>query len=114
MMKNMKSKNKLIMSSLMAVVLGLGISGSALAYQGDFSKGGPNYTPDFQAQITEVLTNKDYNGWKDLIENKVGSGDVVDVITKDNFDKFVEAWKLANEGKIKEANTIRRELRAMN
>lgn len=98
------------MSSLMALVLGLGISGSALAYQGDFSRNGPNYTPDFEAQITEVLTNKDYDGWKDLIENKVGDGSVVDVITKNNFDKFVEAWKLAREGKIKEANTIRREL----
>ncbi len=99
-----------MMSGLMALVLGLGVSGSAFAYQGDFSKNGPNYTPDFEAQITEVLTNKDYYGWKDLIENKVRDGSVVDVITKDNFDKFVEAWKLANEGKIKEANSIRREL----
>jgi hypothetical protein len=103
-------RNKLMMSGLMALVLGLGVSGSALAYQGDFSKDGPNYTPDFQAQITEVLINKDYNGWKDLVENKVGEGSTSDVITKDNFDKFVEAWKLANEGKIKEANSIRREL----
>ena len=103
-------RNKLIMSGLMALVLGLGVSGSAFAYQGDFSRSGPNYTPDFEAQITEVLTNGDYYGWKDLIENKVGDGSVGDVITKDNFDKFVEAWKLAREGKIKEANSIRREL----
>ena len=103
-------RNKLIMSSLMALVLGLGVSGSAFAYQGDFSRGGPNYTPDFEAQITEVLTNVDYYGWKDLIEKKVGNGSVGDVITKDNFDKFVKAWKLAREGKIKEANSIRRGL----
>lgn len=94
----------------MALVLGLGVSGSAFAYQGDFSKNGPNYTPDFEAQITEVLTNKDYNGWKNLVESKVGNGSVGDVITQDNFDKFVEAWKLANDGKIKEANAIRKAL----
>jgi hypothetical protein len=106
----MKSKNKLIMSGLMALVLGLGISGSALAYQGDFSKKGPNYTPEFEAQMTEVMSNKDYEGWKDLMEKKVMKGRVDEVINKDNFPKFAEAWKLAKDGKIKEANAIRKEL----
>lgn len=99
-----------MMSGLMALVLGLGVSGTALAYQGDFSKNGPNYTPDFEAQITEVMTNSDYEGWKDLIEEKVGNRRVAEVINKDNFPKFVKAWKLAHEGKIKEANAIRKEL----
>ncbi len=98
------------MSSLMTLALGLGVSGTALADQGDFSRNGPNYTSDFEAQITDVMTNGDYYGWKDLIEKRVGDGVTADVITKDNFDKFVEAWKLANEGKIKEANMIKREL----
>ena len=94
----------------MALVLGLGVSGSALAFRGDFSKNGPNYTPEFEAQITEVMTNKDYQGWKKLIEERVGNSKVSEVITQDNFDRFVEAWKLAKEGKIKEANTIRKDL----
>lgn len=106
----MKNKNGLVMSGLMALVLGLGISGSALAYQGDFTKKGPNYTPDFEAKITEVMTNKDYEGWKKLIEEKVQKGRVDEVINKDNFPKFAEAWKLAHEGKIKEANALRKEL----
>ena len=94
----------------MAVALGLGISGSAFAYQGDFSRNGPNYTPEFEYQITEALTNKDYEGWKSLIEERVGNSKVTEGITKDNFSRFIEAWRLAHEGKIKEANTIRREL----
>jgi len=98
----------LIMSGLMALVLGLGISGSAMAYQGDFSKDGLN--SDFESQITEVLVNKDYEGWKDLMEERVGKSKMVEVINKNNFSKFVKAWELANEGKIKEANTLRREL----
>lgn len=107
----MKNRNKLIMSGLMALVLGLGISGSALAYQGDYTKKGPNYTPEFESQITKVMTEKDYEGWKKLMEEKsIGNGRVTQVITKDNFAKFAEAWKLAHEGKIKEANAIRKEL----
>jgi hypothetical protein len=104
----MRSKKMLIMSGLTALVLGLGISSSAIAYQGDFSKDGLN--SDFEAQITEVMTNRDYAGWKDLMAEKVGKSKMVEVINKNNFPKFVKAWKLAHEGRIKEANTIRREL----
>jgi len=104
-------KNKIMMSGLMALVLGLGISGTAFAYQGDYTKKGPNYTPEFESQIIEVMTNNDYEGWKDLIESKVGNKRVTQVINKDNFSKFAEAWKLAHEGKIKEANAIRKELK---
>lgn len=104
-------KNKLIMSGLMALVLGLGISGTALAYQGDFTKNGPNYTPEFESQMIEVMTNKDYEGWKNIMEEKVGNGRIVEVINKDNFSKFAEAWRLAHDGKIKEANILRKELR---
>lgn len=103
-------RNKLVMSGLMALVLGLGVSGTALAYQGDFTKKGPNYTPEFESQMTEVMVNKDYEGWKDLIEEKVGNKRVTEVINKENFPKFAEAWKLAHEGKIQEANQIRKEL----
>ena len=98
------------MSGLMALALGLGVSGTALAYQGDFTKGGPNYTPDFESQVVDLLSSNDYEGWKNLMDQKIGSGSVTDAINKDNFNKFVEAWKLAREGKIKEANAIRREL----
>lgn len=104
----MKNRNKLIMSGLLALTLGLGVSGTAFAYQGDYSKKGPNYTQEFESEITKALTEVDYDSWKNLIKNRVGRVD--EVITKENFPKFVEAWKLAKEGKIKEANAIRKEL----
>ena len=94
----------------MALVLGLGVSGTALAYQGDYTKKGPNYTQEFESQMIKVMTNEDYEGWKNLIENKVGNKRVTQVINKENFPKFVQAWKLAHEGNIKEANAIRKEL----
>lgn len=104
----MKNRNTLIMSGLLALTLGLGVTSNVFAYQGDFTKKGPNYSQEFENQMTKVMTNVDYEGWKKLVEDKVGRVD--QVINKDNFPKFAEAWRLAKEGKIKEANVIRKEL----
>ena len=95
------------MSGLLALTLGLGVSGTAFAAQ-DFSKKSPGYSQQFDTQMIKVMTNVDYEGWKQLVQNRTGKIDPL--ITKDNFPKFAEAWKLAKEGKIKEANVIRKEL----
>jgi hypothetical protein len=108
----MKKRNNLIMSGLLALTLGLGVSGSAYAYMGDFSKKSPTYNQAFESQITRAMINQDYETWRMVVESETGSVDPL--ITADNFPKFVEAWKLANEGKIREANSIRRELGMMN
>lgn len=105
----MKHRNKkLLMSGLLALTLGLGVSGTAFAYQDDFSKKSPHYNSQFESQMIEVMTTKNYGAWKELVEDSVGQAD--EVITKDNFHKFTEAWRLANEGNIREANMIRKEL----
>lgn len=103
----MKNRNTLIMSGLLALTLGLGVSGTAFAAQ-DFSKKSPGYSQSFDSQIDQVMTNVDFEGWRQLVINKTGMIDPL--ITKDNFPKFVKAWKLAKEGKIKEANSIRKAL----
>jgi hypothetical protein len=103
----MKNRNTLIMSGLLALTLGLGVSGTAFAAQ-DFSKKSPGYSQQFESKMTTVMTNVDYEGWKQLVLDKTGKIDPL--ITKENFPKFAEAWKLAKEGKIKEANVIRKEL----
>lgn len=95
------------MSGLLALTLGLGVSGTAFAAQ-DFSKKSPGYSQMFDSQMTEVMTNIDYEGWRQLVLDKTGKVDPL--INKDNFPKFAKAWKLAKEGNIKEANTIRKEL----
>ncbi len=104
----MKNRNSLIMSGLLALTLGLGVSGTAFAYQGDYLKRGQNYSQEFENQMTKVMTSNDYLGWKLLVQDKVGRVD--ELINKDNFPKFAEAWRLAKEGKIKQANAIRNEL----
>jgi len=95
------------MSGLLALTLGLGLSGTAFAAQ-DFSKKSPSYNQMFDTQMTKVMTTNDYEGWRQLVLDKTGKVDPL--ITKDNFSKFAEAWSLAKEGKIKEANVIRKEL----
>ena len=103
----MKNRNKLIMSGLLALTLGLGLSGTAFAAQ-DFSKKSSIYSQTFESQMEKVMNNNDFEGWQQLVLDT--TGEVDQSVTKDNFSQFVEAWKLAKEGKIKEANTIRKEL----
>ncbi len=109
----MKTGNKLMMSGLMALVLGFGVTSNTFAYQSDYVYQNSNYVTDFsvfESQITEAMNNTDYEGWKKLMSENVWRGEPVDIINEDNFPRFVEAWKLAKEGKIREANVIRREL----
>src|SRR5680860_640742 len=106
----MKNRNKLMMSGLMALVLGLGISSNVFAYQGDFTEKGPNCSSEFRAEMTEIMTSGDYVAWKNLVEEKAFQGRVDEVINEGNFSQFREAWLLAQDGKIKEANLIRKEL----
>ena len=103
----MKNRNTLIMSGLLALTLGLGVSGTAFAAQ-DFSKKSPGYSQAFDSQMIKIMNENDYLGWRQLVQNKTGNIDPL--ITQANFPKFVEAWKLAREGNIKEANIIRKEL----
>ncbi len=100
-------KNKLVIGGLMTLVLGLGMASNAFAYQGDYSKNGPNYTPERHKAMEMALETSNYKAWLELMN---GRGRVLQVVNEKNFVKFTEAWKLAREGKVKEANDIRREL----
>lgn len=100
------NKKYLGVLALSALAFG-GLSYSALAYQGNYSQKGPNYSEERHALMTKAFEENDYNAWKSLME---GRGRAVEVITEDNFAKFSEARKLALEGKTEEANAIRAEL----
>ncbi len=99
------------MSGLLALTLGLGLSGTAFAAQ-DFSKKSSIYSQAFESQMSKFMENNDFEGWQQLVLNTTGEIDTS--VNKDNFPKFVEAWKLAKEGNIKEANMIRKELSSSN
>lgn len=93
----------------LALVLGVtAISAdSALAYKGDPTVKGPNYSTERHTVMLKAFENKDYTAWKNLMQNR---GMATKVITEANFAKFVEAHNLALQGKTAEAQKIRQEL----
>lgn len=104
-------KNKSLLMSISALAL-LGVLGaitvsSASAYQGDYTKKGPNYTAERHEAMQKAFASNDYDAWKNLMQ---GRGRATQVINKDNFAKFAEANKLAQQGKYAEADAIRKEL----
>jgi len=93
------------------VALGLGVmaisGGTVLAYRGDTTVKGPNYSVERHDAMTKAFENKDYSAWKNLM---LGRGKVTQVINESNFSKFAEAHQLTLEGKTSEAQKIRQEL----
>ena len=94
-----------------ALVIGLGIvsvsAGTVLAYRGDPAVKGPNYSQERHDAMTKTFEDKDYEAWKNLMQDR---GRVTQVVNENNFAKFAEAHELAEQGKIAEAQKIRQEL----
>jgi hypothetical protein len=105
----MKINKKIVALSVSGLVgiVGLVASSGVFAYQGDYTKKGPNYTTERHEAMTKAFESSDYDSWKELMS---GKGRVTQVINKDNFGKFAEAHNLAMQGNYDEANKIRQEL----
>jgi len=106
----MKINKKILMPSLLGAVVLFGTLGASqvLAYQGDYTKKGPNYSEERHILMESAFQKRDYFAWKDLMASKRGR--VSQVINQENFVKFAEAHDLAIQGKQEEANKIRQEL----
>lgn len=104
-----KNKKTFLKLGTLALILGsLGVAGiSTEAYRGDINVKGPNFSEERHAEMVKALESKDYEAWKNLMQ---GRGRVTEVVNKDNFDKFVDAYKLAKNGDIEGAKKIRQEL----
>lgn len=96
-----------LFSVALAALVGTVLVGSAYAYQGDYTKKGPNYTPERHEAMEKAFEKNDYNAWKNLMQ---GRGRVTQVVTKDNFAEFAKAHALAEQGKLAEADAIREKL----
>lgn len=96
-----------LLTIALTAIVGTALVGSAYAYQGDYTKKGPNYTPERHELMEKAFDNNDYNAWKNLMQ---GRGRVTQVVTKDNFAQFAKAHALAEQGKLAEADAIREKL----
>ena len=103
----MKKSNKVLIGSLAVVIMSALAVSSAMAYQGDYSKQGPAYSPERHTAMIEAMNNNDYQAWSELMADR---GRVTQVINEDNFSRFVEAHQLAHSGDLEGADTIRKEL----
>ena len=103
-------KNKILTLGITGLLLGgllFVAPGSALAYRGDVNVKGPNHTEEREAVMTKLFDTKNFSGW---VKEMTGKGVSRIINTQDKFNKFVEARKLALQGKTTEANKIRTEL----
>ncbi|NMC51594.1 hypothetical protein GYA54_02605 [Candidatus Kuenenbacteria bacterium] len=106
----MKINKKILMPSFLGFAVLFGALGASqvLAYQGDYTQKGPNYSEERHVLMTSAFQNRDYSAWKELMAGK--GGRVNQVVNQENFAKFTEAHDLAMQGKREEANKIRQEL----
>lgn len=101
------TKRSILLGVASLIVAGALFAPQALAYRGDPNVKGPNYSQERHEAMEKAFESKDYNSWKNLMNDK---GRVTQVINEQNFSKFAEARNLAKQGKMDEARKIRTEL----
>lgn len=104
----MKTKKIILgISALGIAASALMLTKSVIAYRGDYTQKGPDCTPEKHEAMEQAFENNDYQAWKELMN---GKGRVGEIVNEDNFARFSEAHRLAEEGKYEEADQIREEL----
>ena len=103
----MKKSNKVLVGSLAVVMVGAFAISSAMAYQGDYSKQGPEYSLERHSVIEEAINSNNYEAWSELMTDR---GRIKQVISADNFERFAEARRLGEVGDVAGADAIRQEL----
>lgn len=102
----MKFKKVYVSLAVLTLILTAGVA-SVSAYQGDYTKAGPNCTPERHEAMEVAFDNNNYNAWKSQMVDK---GRVTQVINEDNFTQFAEAHRLGQAGDTAGADAIRAEL----
>ena len=101
--------NKLIIAGISSIALVL-ILGVVFAYQGNFLTQGPNYSEDRHEAIEQAINNKDYATWFELMTNEGRTPKVTQLVTKENFEKFIQMHNAQLSNDIATAQKLRTEL----
>ncbi|MGE0793377.1 MAG: hypothetical protein AB7V77_04345 [Candidatus Woesearchaeota archaeon] len=103
--------NKGIMSIFAIFVIGLIVFASAVsAYRGDYLVKGPDYDEERHQEMEEAFEDLDYAKWYELMTENGRGSRVLEKVTEENFEKFVEAHNAGIAGDYETANEIRAEL----
>jgi hypothetical protein len=100
-------KIAIISVALVALLVSAGL---ALAYKGDPSVKGPNFSEERHAEMQAAFDNLDYSAWYSLMTQDGRHPKVVDVVTEENFAKFVEARNASLSGDKEKALELKKEL----
>ncbi len=104
----MNKKSILLGLTALAIGSAIIVPQTVLAYRGDPTVKGPNYTEERHAAMEKAFESKDFNTWKTLM---AGKGRVTSVINSaEKFTKLSQVHELVEQGKTAEANKIRAEL----
>ena len=103
----MKNSTKLFSGACALAIAATAIASPSLAYRGDPSAQGPDCSDERHEVMEKAFQGNDHEAWKELMNSK---GRVTQVVNADNFARFAEAHKLAEEGDLEEAKAIRAEL----
>jgi len=96
---------------LALVVVGLiATTGLISAYRGDYSVKGPNCNEERHEAMEDAFESLDYDAWYALMIENGRHPRVVDVVTEDNFETFVQAHEAGEDGDHETAAELRAEL----
>ena len=106
-----KMKKTAIFSLLALIVVGMIFSASMVsAYRGDYSVEGPDCNEEKHELMEEAFETLDYNAWSGLMAENGRHSRVMDVVTEDNFETFVQAHEEGVNGNHETASVLRAEL----
>lgn len=129
-MKEQKNLKRLGALAIAVAIIAISTASFTSADEEDTSQKGPKFKMELRAemqekmqeiheQMDEVMENGDYQDWYDLVTQSDKTPPALDVITEENFSRFVEMWKIREEGrqlmeqarlKMEEARAIGEEL----
>lgn len=92
-------------------VVGIFFSTSMVsAYRGDYSIRGPNHDPERHEAMERAFDTSDYDAWYELMTEDGRHPRVVDIVTEDNFELFVQAHDAGVARDYETAAALRAEL----
>ena len=92
------------------LLVGLLATSVVMAYQGDPSVKGPEFSEERHVAMQDAFENLDYQAWSDLMAETGRGSKIVQAISEDNFVDFVEAKELAMAGDLSAMNELKAEL----
>lgn len=104
-------KKTAIFGLLALMIVGMVFSTSIVsAYRGDYSVQGPNYNEERHELMENAFETLDYNAWSELMTEDGRHPRIVNVVTEENFELFIQAHGAGKAGDSETASALRAEL----